>query len=94
VSVGLLLVDCFIPESLSLKDKRHVLRSLTERIRREFNVSICEVEYQDQWQRSRLSVVLANTEWPMARRTLDRVTEFIERDRRLNVLNTEIQQLY
>ncbi|MEO0081453.1 MAG: DUF503 domain-containing protein [candidate division WOR-3 bacterium] len=94
MTVGLLTVDCFIPESLSLKDKRHVLRSISERIRREFNVSICEADYQDQWQRTTLAVAVANTEWPMARRTLHRIVEFLERERRLNVLNTDIQQLY
>jgi len=90
----LLVIDCHIPGSLSLKDKRHVLRSLTDRIRRQFNVSMCEVQYQDQWQRSRLAVVLVNTEWPRARHTLENIIGFLERDRRLNILDTDIQQLH
>lgn len=94
MSVGLLLVDCLVEGSRSLKDKRRVLTSLTARLRREFNIALCEVEHQDQWQRSRLAVVLVNTEWPMIERSVSRIAEFIEHDRRLSVLETETQRLY
>ena len=93
MTVGLLVLDCFLPGCLSLKDKRQVLRSLVDRTRREFNVSICEVEFQDQWQRSRLAAVTANTEWPMAQKTLNRIIGLAENDHRLNVLDSEIRQL-
>lgn len=93
MTVGLLVVDCFIPGSLSLKDKRHVLRSLFDRVRREYNVCICEIEYQDRWQRARVAVTAVNTEWVILERTLNRVTEILERDRNLNVLSTETQRL-
>ncbi len=93
MTVGLLIVDCFLPGSLSLKAKRHILSSLVERVRREYNVSICEIEFQDQWQRSRLAVTAANTEWVMLERTLHRIAETLERDRNLNVLNTETHRL-
>jgi len=93
MAVGLLLVDCFIPQSLSLKDKRRVLSSVTQRLRRNYNIAICEVENQDQWQRSSLAVVTVNTEWPMAERQLQRITEFLEENRDLQVLDCELRQL-
>ncbi len=94
MSVGLLLLDCFIADSHSLKDKRRVLKSITERLRRSYNVAVCEVEHQDKWQRARLAVVLVNTQWRMAQRSISRILEFFERDRRLTVLDSETQQLY
>jgi len=93
MAVGLLLVDCFIPLSQSLKDKRRVLSSVTQRLRHNYNIAVCEVESQDQWQRSRLAVVTVNTQWPMAEHQLQRITEFLEENRELQVLDCELRQL-
>ena len=93
MSVGLLLLDCYIPESQSLKDKRRVLSSLSERLRRQFNIAIAEVEFQDQWQRARLAVVLVNTNWRMLQSSMSKLTEYIDRDRRVEITNTETRQL-
>src|SRR5262249_32717657 len=41
----------------SLKDKRHVVRSLKDRLRNSFNISIAEIEVTDLWQRATLGVV-------------------------------------
>jgi uncharacterized protein YlxP (DUF503 family) len=93
VSVGLLLLDCFMPESQSLKDKRRILSSLSEQLRRQFNIAIAEVEYQDQWQRARLAVVLVNTNWRMLQSSMSKLTEYVDRDGRVEITNTETRQL-
>ncbi len=93
MSVGLLLLDCYIPESQSLKDKRRILSSLSERLRRQFNIAIAEVEYQDQWQRAQLAIVLVNTNWRMLQSSMSKLTEYIDRDRRVEITNTETRQL-
>jgi len=93
MSVGLLLLDCYIPESRSLKDKRRILTSLSERLRRQFNIAIAEVEYQDQWQRAQLAVVLVNTNWRMLQSTSSKLIEYVDRDRRVEVTKTETRQL-
>jgi uncharacterized protein YlxP (DUF503 family) len=82
-----------VTESRSLKDKRHVLSSLSERLKRSFNVAVCEVEYQDQWQRTQIAVVGVNTNWRMLQSTLSRVSEFVDRDRRLQVIDVQTRQL-
>jgi len=93
VSVGLLLLDCYIPESQSLKDKRRILSSLSERLRRQFNIAVAEVEYQDQWQRAQLAIVTVNTNWRMLQSSMSKLTEYIDRDRRVEITNTETRQL-
>ena len=55
--VGLLTLDIHIPDAQSLKDKRHVLRSLKDRLRAHFNVAVSELDHQEVWQRSRVGVV-------------------------------------
>jgi uncharacterized protein YlxP (DUF503 family) len=61
--IGLLTLELQIPEAHSLKDKRQIVRSLKERLRKHFNVAVAEIEYQDVWQRSIIGVVtLSNAE--------------------------------
>jgi uncharacterized protein YlxP (DUF503 family) len=93
LTIGLLLLDCFIAESQSLKDKRRVISSLAERLRRQFNVAIAEVEYQDQWQRAQLAIVFVNTNWRMLQSSMSKLTEYVDGDGRLQVTNTETRQL-
>jgi hypothetical protein len=93
VTVGLLLLDCYLPESQSLKDKRRILTSLEERLRRQFNIAVAEVEYQNQWQRAQLAVVLVNTNWRMLQSSMSKLTEYVDRDRRVEITNTETRQL-
>ena len=42
--LGVLTLELVIYEAQSLKDKRRVVKSLKERIRNRFNVSVSEVE--------------------------------------------------
>jgi uncharacterized protein len=61
--VGLLTLELHLPEAHSLKDKRQVLRSLKDRLRRHFNVAVAELDFQDVWQSSVIGVVtLSNAE--------------------------------
>ncbi|MFO7638983.1 MAG: DUF503 domain-containing protein [bacterium] len=91
--VGLLVVDCWVPSSQSLKDKRRVISSAVDRLKRRFNVAACEVEYQDQWQRVRLAIVTVNTDRRMLESTLGRILKFIELSRELEVIGSETENL-
>lgn len=48
--IGILLVSLHIPSSQSLKDKRMVLKSIKDRVRVKFNVSVAELDTEDKWQ--------------------------------------------
>jgi uncharacterized protein len=84
--VGILEVDLSIPGADSLKAKRMVLRSLKDRIRREFNVSIAEVGDNDQWQSACLAIVIVSNDKRFANQVLSKVVDFIE-DSRDSVLD-------
>ena len=75
--VGILQVDLSIPSSDSLKAKRMVLRSLKDRIRREFNVSIAEVEDNDQWQSAGLAIAVVSNDRRFANQVLSKIVDFI-----------------
>jgi hypothetical protein len=55
--VGLCIVQLHLPAVASLKEKRQVLRSLKERLREHYNVSVAEIDHQDLWQRATLGIV-------------------------------------
>ena len=54
-AVGLLTIEITLQGARSLKDKRQVVRSLKDRLKARFNVSVAEVGYHDAWQRSALA---------------------------------------
>lgn len=56
LAVGVLTLELRIEHAHSLKEKRHVVRSLVEKIRARHNVSCAEVDYQDLWQSALIAV--------------------------------------
>ena len=46
----------------SLKDKRRIVKSLKDRLHRQFNVSAAEVDHQDVWQRAALACGVVTTD--------------------------------
>ena len=71
--VGLLTLELQLPEARSLKDKRQVLRSIKDRLRNEFNVSVAEVEAQDNRQLIVLGLAMVSNERKHVRTTLEQV---------------------
>ncbi|HEX3043151.1 MAG TPA: DUF503 domain-containing protein [Bacillota bacterium] len=60
--VRVITLDLFIPGAETIKDKRQVIKSLVEKIRHKFNVSIAETGYHDLWQRSQLELACVANE--------------------------------
>jgi hypothetical protein len=55
--IAVLSLELRIEGAQSLKDKRQVLRSLKDKLRGSFNVSVAELEQTDLWQRATLGIV-------------------------------------
>jgi uncharacterized protein YlxP (DUF503 family) len=55
--IAYLMLELRIEGAHSLKDKRQVVRSLKDRLRNSFNISIAEIDVTDLWQRATLGVV-------------------------------------
>ncbi len=73
--VGLLTLELHIPDAQSLKDKRQVLRSLKDKLRREFNVAVAELEHHEAWQRSVIGIVTLSNEEKHVREMLQKVLD-------------------
>jgi len=73
--VGLLTLELHIPDAQSLKDKRQILRSLKDKLRRDFNVAVAELDHQDTWQRSVVGVVTLSNEEKHLKEVLQKVLD-------------------
>lgn len=71
-SVGVLTLELHL-EAHSLKDKRHTVKGLKDRLRGKFNVAVAEIGYQDLWQRALVSAVTVSGDHAHAEETLQRV---------------------
>ena len=92
--VGLESFDLRIPGRGSLKEKRHVVKTLTAGIRQKFNVSVAEVDHHDLWQRTTIAVSAVASEAFHARRVLHEVERFVERFGRVEVIDADLTLHY
>jgi uncharacterized protein YlxP (DUF503 family) len=81
VHIGACVVTLHLEASGSLKEKRQVIRSLQERLRRQFNVAVAEVEEQDAWRTAVLGMTVVSNEAGHAARQIERIVEAIEETR-------------
>jgi len=72
-AVGVLILELQIEDSHSLKDKRHYVKSLKDRLRAKFNVAVAEIDHQDLWQRGTVAVVTVSSDQGHAAQVLENV---------------------
>jgi len=74
-AIGVLTLELRLESSHSLKEKRHVVQSLKDRLRHKFNVSVAEIDHQDLWQRSTIAAVTVSSARENAEKVLRSVEE-------------------
>ena len=67
-----------LPGCSSLKEKRSVIRSLRDRLRAKFNVSVAETALQDVHARAELTIALVTSDGRFAESVLDKTDRFVE----------------
>jgi hypothetical protein len=73
--IASLTLELHIEAAQSLKDKRQVVRSLKDRLRASFNVSVAELDPSDIWNRATIGVVSISS----SRDYLDGLMKNVER---------------
>ncbi|MGA3073198.1 MAG: DUF503 domain-containing protein [Bryobacteraceae bacterium] len=74
-TIGVLTLEIVLENSHSLKDKRHVVKSLKDRLRGKFNVAVAEIDCQDLWQRAVLAAVTVSSDHDHAQKVLQSVED-------------------
>ena len=88
--VALMRLDLRIPGAHSLKQKRHVVKSLIAAVRSKFNVSVAEVDHQDLWHRTTLAVAATGAESYHVRSVMQRVERFVEAWGEVEVIGADL----
>ncbi|MFO0775456.1 MAG: DUF503 domain-containing protein [Nitrospiraceae bacterium] len=90
--VGLCRAEIYFPDSHSLKDKRHVLHSIKDRLKK-LNVSVAEVGELDLWQRTTLAVACVANEGGHVEQVLTQALNLIQAVPTIEVLDSRIELL-
>lgn len=75
--IGTLRIRLVLREARSLKDKRRVIKGLKDRLRGKFNVSVAEVDHQDERQRGTIGVAMAGTDKRYVNSVLSKLVDHV-----------------
>ena len=89
--IGVCQLHLRIPENHSLKEKRHVIRKLIDRVKHRFNVAISEVGDNDLWQRSQIGICTVGNDRRFVNSSLDKIIDSIEKMYLAEVIEKEIE---
>ena len=77
VNVGICKVKLRLPDNLSLKGKRQVVKSLIARLKNKFNVSVAEVEDNDLWQLATIAICFVSNDKRFTNEVLSKAVELV-----------------
>lgn len=91
--VGVLTIDLYIFDSHCLKDKRRVLKSVLQRAKDKFNVSIAEIEEQDSWKNAVLGVAFVSNQKAHANKIFSMLLNWLEEQKTAEILKVQMEFL-
>jgi uncharacterized protein YlxP (DUF503 family) len=77
VNIGVARVSLRIPENMSLKGKRQVVKSIIGRVKSRFDVAVAEVDDNDAWQLATIGICAISNDKRYSNQVLSKVVNFI-----------------
>jgi len=77
MNVGVARVSLRIPENMSLKGKRQVVKSIIGRVKGRFDVAVAEVDDNDTWQLAAIGIATISNNKRHSNEVLSKVVDFI-----------------
>jgi uncharacterized protein YlxP (DUF503 family) len=81
--IAVMTLKLSLADAHSLKDKRRLIKSLKDRLRQNFNVSVAEMDLQDVWQSAVLGVCAISPDKRFAEAVISKVADFVRADHRI-----------
>ena len=91
--IGICTVELHIPDSGSLKGKRQVIKSIKDRIRQNYNVSVAEIDGLDLWQKAVFGIACVGNEKRYINGVLDKIVGFLQDNHFVELLKYHIEFL-
>ncbi len=92
--LAVLTIQLHLDACSSLKEKRRRIKPLLSRLHREFNVSVAEMELQDQWQEAVIACAIIGSERAPLESTLQGVARWIRGNWPDGMIEAESLQLF
>ena len=90
--IGILTLHIRFPGCTSLKQKRSRMKPLIARLQREFNISVAEVDYHDEWQDALIACVFVSNDNGHTQRSLQKIVNWIDNTwRDVDLVNEQIE---
>ena len=91
--IGVLQLELEVDGAMSLKDKRRVVKSLKDRLHREHQVSVAEVDLQDNIRTAMLGIVMAGSDLKYVQSAMDKLVEKLKFGRGYVLQDYDLQLL-
>src|SRR5436305_132803 len=93
VVVGVLQLELAVPDAMSLKDKRRVIKSLKDRIAHAHNVSIAEVAALDEHRRAVIGMAMVSNDSRYVEGALSKLVDFVKMVPQVSLIDYQIDLL-
>ena len=95
MNIGVCRIKLRLPENLSLKGKRQILKSIISRVDNKFNVAVAEVDDNDLWQVATLGICCVSNDKRHVDEVLSKVAGFIVNGRfEVEILDCETEIIH
>ncbi|WP_277250933.1 DUF503 domain-containing protein [Peptoniphilus vaginalis] len=91
--IGICTCEIFIFNSNSLKSKRSLVKSIIEKSKNRFNISIAEVGDNDKWQKSIIAFSTISNEQKVVEETMDKVINFFDSYSEIEIISIKRELL-
>ena len=88
--VGVLQLELSVPEAMSLKDKRRVIKSLKDRLARH-NISVAEVDQLDEHRLCTLAVAMVSNDRRFTDSCLSKIVDEVRVARGISLMDYEME---
>lgn len=92
--VGVCKMELSIDEVFSLKEKRHIVKSIIERLKSRYNASVAEVDLNDTWKNAVIGVTCVSNEAGHVDSMMNKIVDFVENDGRAYLFNYSTEKIY
>ena len=92
MNVGICTIKCRLPENSSLKGKRQIIMPITTRLQNKFNISVAEIDDNDQWQLATIGICCISNDKRYTNTVLSNVVNFVTGSRfEVEILDYDIE---
>ncbi|MBM7622621.1 DUF503 domain-containing protein [Sporohalobacter salinus] len=89
--IGCCTVEIRIPMSNTLKYKRGIIKSMSERLKNQFNIAVAEVDKNDNLKLATIGIVTISNDNKYIDQLLSKVVKFIEKEREIQLVDYSIE---